>query len=190
LEQQTAASEVLRVVSSSPGDLEPVFATMLQSAVRICDATFGNIYRWDGEALHMLASHNTPAGFAEDRRRSPYRPYPQSPIGRMVADKTLVHISDIKAEQVYVEQLDPVAVSAVAVGGIRTLLGVPLLNKGEMIGAFFLSRKEVRPFTCSKLSAVRPSTYSRCWTRWSRPQRGSARPIWPASRLATAKFTE
>jgi GAF domain-containing protein len=143
LEQQTAASEVLRVVSSSPGDLEPVFATMLQSAVRICDATFGNIYRWDGEALHMLASHNTPAAFAEDRRRSPYRPYPQSPIGRMVADKTLVHISDIKAEQVYVEQLDPVAVSAVAVGGIRTLLGVPLLNKGEMIGAFFLSRPAI-----------------------------------------------
>ena len=155
LEQQTAASEVLRVVSSSPGDLEPVFATMLQSAVRICDATFGNIYRWDGEALHMLASHNTPAAFAEDRRRSPYRPYPQSPIGRMVADKTLVHISDIKAEQVYVEQLDPVAVSAVAVGGIRTLLGVPLLNKGEMIGAFFLSRKEVRPFTDKQIALVK-----------------------------------
>ena len=95
LEQQTATSEVLQVISSTPGDLQPVFATMLENAVRICDATFGNIYRWDREALHMLASHNTPPAFAEDRRRSPYRPYPNSPIGRMVANKTVVHISDL-----------------------------------------------------------------------------------------------
>ena len=67
---------------------------MLENAVRICDATFGNIYRYDGEALHIVATHNTPPAFAEDRRRSPYRPYPQSPIGRMVADKTVVHIRD------------------------------------------------------------------------------------------------
>jgi GAF domain-containing protein len=154
LEQQTATSEVLQVISSSPGDLEPVFATMLKNAVRICDATFGNIYRWDGEALHVVATHNTPTAFAEDRRRSPYRPYPQSPIGRMVADKTVVHISDITAEEVYVAQHDPVAVSAVALGGIRTLLGVPLLNKGEMIGAFFLSRQEVRLFTDKQIALV------------------------------------
>ena len=154
LEQQTATSEVLQVISSSPGDLEPVFATMLKNAVRICDATFGNIYRWDGEALHIVATHNTPTAFAEDRRRSPYRPYPQSPIGRMVADKTVVHISDITAEEVYVAQHDPVAVSAVALGGIRTLLGVPLLNKGEMIGAFFLSRQEVRLFTDKQIALV------------------------------------
>jgi GAF domain-containing protein len=76
LEQQTATSEVLQVISSSPGDLEPVFASMLENAVRICDATFGNIYRWDGEALHIVATHNTPPAFAEDRRRSPSRPYP------------------------------------------------------------------------------------------------------------------
>jgi GAF domain-containing protein len=71
LERQTATSEVLRVISSSPGDLEPVFASMLENAVRICDAKFGNIYRWDGEALHLLASHNTPPAYAEHRRRSP-----------------------------------------------------------------------------------------------------------------------
>ena len=73
LEQQTATSEVLQVISSSPGDLEPVFATMLENAVRICDAKFGNIFRWDGEALHIVATHNTPPAFAEDRRRSPFR---------------------------------------------------------------------------------------------------------------------
>ena len=155
LEQQTATSEVLQVISSSPGDLEPVFASMLENAVRICDATFGNIYRYDGEALHIVATHNTPPAFAEDRRRSPYRPYPQSPIGHMVATKTVVHVSDVTAEEVYKAQHDPVAVSAVALRGIRTLLGVPLLNKGEMIGAFFLSRQEVRPFTEKQIALVK-----------------------------------
>ena len=154
LEQQTATSEVLRVISASPGDLEPVFHAMLERAVRICGAKFGNIYRWDGETLHILASHNTPPAFVDAVRRSPYRPYPHSPIGRMVADKTVIHINDITAEEVYLAQRDPVAVSAVALGGIRTLLGVPLLNKSEMIGAFFLSRQEVRPFTDKQIELV------------------------------------
>ncbi len=153
LEQQTATSEVLQVISSSPGDLEPVFATMLENAVRICGATFGNIYRWDGEALHIAATHNTPPAFAEALRRSPYRPNPKNPIGHMVATKTLVHVRDVAAEEAYTD--DPVAVSAVTLGGIRTLLGVPLLNKGEMIGAFFLSRQEVRPFTDKQIELVK-----------------------------------
>jgi class 3 adenylate cyclase len=158
LEQQTATSEVLEVVSSSPGDLEPVFASMLENAVRICDAKFGNIYRWDGEALHIVATHNTPPAFAEDRRGSPYRHDPKSPIGpigHMVATKTLVHIRDVAAEETYINQRDPVAVKAVALGGIRTLLGVPLLNKDDMIGAFFLSRQEVRPFTEKQIGLVK-----------------------------------
>ena len=155
LERQAATSEVLEVISGSPRDLQPVFAAMLENAVRICDANFGNIYRWDGEALHMLASHNTPPAFAEDRRRSPYRPYPNSPIGRMVANKTVVHISDVRTEDVYTKQLDPVAVTAVTLGGLRTLLGVPLLNKSEMIGAFFLSRQEVRPFSDKQIELVK-----------------------------------
>jgi len=154
LEQQTATSAVLQVISGSPGDLQPVFTSMLENAVRICDAKFGNIYRRDGEALHLIATHNTPPAYAEERRRSPYRPYPHSPIGRMMAEKTMAHINDITAEQVYIAKLDPVAVSAVALGGIRTILGVPLLNKGEMTGAFFLSRQEVRPFTEKQIELV------------------------------------
>ena len=154
LQQQTATSEVLRVISASSDELEPVFQAMLERAVRICGAKFGNIYRWDGEALHILASHNTPPAFAEAVRRSPYRPYPHSPIGRMVAKGAVAHIRDVTAEEVYTAQHDPVAVSAVALGGIRTLLGVPLLNKGEMIGAFFLSRQEVRLFTDKQIELV------------------------------------
>jgi two-component system, NtrC family, sensor kinase len=154
LEQQTATSEVLRVISASLGELGPVFQAMLERAVRICGAKFGNIYRWDGEALRVLASHNTPPAFAEAVRRSPYRPYPHSPIGRMVADGTVVHINDVMEEEVYLAQRDPMAMSAVALGGIRTLLGVPLLNKGEMIGAFFLSRQEVRPFTDKQIALM------------------------------------
>ena len=73
LQEQTATSEVLQVISSSPGDLEPVFASMLEKAVHICDANFGNIYRWDGDALHLVASHNTPPAFAEARSRSPHQ---------------------------------------------------------------------------------------------------------------------
>jgi len=148
LEQQTATSEVLQVISNSPSDLQPVFASMVENAVRICDAKFGSIYRWDGEAMYLVATVNTPPAFTEERRRSPYRPYPQSPIARMVADKTVAHISDLTAEEVWnIAQNDPVAVSAVTVGGIRTFLGVPLLSKGEIIGAFFLSRQEVLSLT-------------------------------------------
>ena len=97
LEQQAATSEVLEVISGSPGDLEPVFATMLENAVRICDATLGNIYRWDGEALHLLASHNTPPAFAEARKHSPLRPHPETPVGRMVANKAAFHSTDMAA---------------------------------------------------------------------------------------------
>ena len=89
-ERQTATSEVLQVISSSPGDTQPVFATMLENAVRICDAKFGAIYNWDGEALRVAATHNSPPAFAAElRRRGPRPPHPRSAIGRMVATKTV-----------------------------------------------------------------------------------------------------
>jgi two-component system NtrC family sensor kinase len=76
LEQQTATSDVLEVISSSPGDLEPVFTTMLENATRICEAKFGNVYLWDGDAFRLVAAHNTPPAFAESRKRGPFRPNP------------------------------------------------------------------------------------------------------------------
>ena len=94
LQQQTATSDVLQVISRSPGDLQPVFETILENAVRICDAKFGNIYRWDGNSLSLVATHNTPRAYAEARRRSPFRPNPNNIFGSMVATKTVVHILD------------------------------------------------------------------------------------------------
>jgi putative methionine-R-sulfoxide reductase with GAF domain len=124
LEQQTATSEVLQVISSSPGDLQPVFDAMLANAVRICDAKFANIYRWDGHALHHVASHNVPPAFADARRRSPRRPSPEAPTGRMIANKTVIHVADVAAEQAYIER-DPDTVTSVEVGGVRSLLSSP-----------------------------------------------------------------
>jgi GAF domain-containing protein len=154
LDQQTATSEVLQVIGSSLGDLEPVFATMLENAVRICDAKFGNIHRWDGDALHLMATHNTPPAFAEYRRRSLWRPNPTYAVGRTIATKTVVQIADIAAEQAYIEQRDPSYVAAVELGGVRTFLAVPMLKENELIGLFTLYRQEVRPFTDKQIALV------------------------------------
>ncbi len=155
LEQQTATSQVLQVISSSPGDLQPVFATMLEKAVRICDAKFGNIYRWDSDALHVVATHNTPPAYAEYRQRSPFRSDPKTPVGRMIATKTVVHVADFAASQRYIEQRDPSAVAAIELGGVRTLLAVPMLKENELIGALIVSHQEVRPFTDKQIELVK-----------------------------------
>ncbi len=147
LEQQTATSEVLQVISTSPGDLEPVFASMLEKAVRICDAKFGSILRWENEAAHLVATHNAPPAFAEARLRSQNPANPETSFGRMVATKAVVHVADAAAEPGYVELRDPAAVAAVELGRQRTALYVPMLKEGELIGALSLSRQEVRPFT-------------------------------------------
>jgi hypothetical protein len=107
LEQQTATSEVLRVISSSPGDLQPVFSSMLENATRLCDAKFGSVYRWDGDALHLAATHNLPPAFAELRKHSPFRPTSESPTGRMMATKAVVHIADAASLPLYTERRDP-----------------------------------------------------------------------------------
>jgi two-component system, NtrC family, sensor kinase len=154
LEQQTATSEVLQVISSSPGDLQPVFDAMLANAVRICDAKFGNIHRWDGEAMHLVATHNIPLAFAEARRRSPMRPDPGNPIGRMVATKAVVHVADLPADERYIERRDPDVVAAVELGGVRTFVAVPMLKENKLIGAVIVYRQEVRPFTDKQIALV------------------------------------
>jgi GAF domain-containing protein len=154
LEQQTATSDVLQVISSSPGDLQPVFATMLQNAVRICDAGFGNIYRVEGDGLRIAATHNTPPAFAEARKSSPYlTPGPKSPLRRMMTTKAVVLVLDNAATEAYAEH-DPGSVAAVELGGARTVLYVPMLKETEPIGALTLSRQKVRPFTDKQIELV------------------------------------
>ena len=153
LEREKATAEVLRVISSSPGELKPIFNAMLESAVRICDATFGNIYRPDGDALHLVAAHNTPPAFAEQRRGTPFRPGPKTVIGRAARTKQVTHVADLMAEGAYAER-DPVVVASVELAGIRTLLCVPMLKEEELIGMITIYRQEVRPFTDKQIELV------------------------------------
>ncbi len=153
LEQQAATSEVLQVISSSPGELEPAFSTMLENAVRLCEATFGNMYLRDGEVYRIAAAHNTPPALLEHRRRVPLE-RPTSAFGRMVRTKQVVHIADLVAEQMYAER-EPEVVTGVELGGIRTLLCVPMLKDEELIGGLTIYRQEVRPFTDKQVELVK-----------------------------------
>ena len=155
LERQTATSEVLQVISGSPGDLEPVFAAMLESAVRTCGAKFGNIYRIEGGGLSNVATHNTPTAFAEALRGSPYfSPGPNNPVRRMMQTKTIVHVLDVAASEAYAER-EPITVASVELGQTRTLMIVPMLKDDELVGAFTLARQEVRPFTDKQIELVK-----------------------------------
>jgi GAF domain-containing protein len=154
LEQQTATSEVLQVISSSPGDLEPVFAAMLENAVRISDSKSGNIYRWQDDALHLVAAHNTPPALIEARRRSPLRPAQNPVIGRMIATKTTIHVTDVTTLPEYIDRSDPASIAVVELGGMRTALAVPMLRENELIGSFTVFRQEVRPFTDKQIELV------------------------------------
>jgi adenylate cyclase len=150
LEQQTATSDVLQVISRSLGNLEPVFASMLEKAVRICDATFGNIYRWDGEFLTLVAAHNTPHAFAE-ARRLPRRPNPNNIFGRMLATNAVVHVPDAA---LLAKDGNREYATAVELGGVRSCLAVPMLKGHQLIGSISLFRQEVRPFSDKQIASL------------------------------------
>ena len=153
LQQQTATADVLKVISSSPGELEPVFDAMLANATRICEAKFGTLYLYDGEAYRAASMCNAPPAFAETRKRGPIRPGPGTGLGRIAKTKRLVHIADITAEQSYIEG-DPLMVTAAEAGGYRTVLHVPMLKEGQLIGTIAIYRQEVRPFTDKQIALV------------------------------------
>src|SRR5260370_31407591 len=152
-EQQTATSEVLQVISTSSGELVPGFETMLANAVRICEATFGNMYLRDGEVFRIAAAHNTPPALLEHRRRVPLQ-RPTSAFGRMVRTKQVVHVADLLADQTYAER-EPEVVTGVELGGIRTLLIVPMLKEKDLIGALTIYRQEVRPFNDKQVELIK-----------------------------------
>ncbi len=154
LEQQTGTADVLRVISSSPGELEPVFQAMLENATRICEAKFGTLQLRENGAFRVAAMHNPPPAYAEARRRNPLIvPSAQNALGRVIATKRPVHIADYTQEPAY-RLRDPLALSIVELAGARTLVIVPMLKEGELIGNLLLYRHEVRPFTDKQIALV------------------------------------
>ena len=157
LEQQTATSEVLRVISSSPGALEPVFQSILSNATHICAANFGNMYLCDGEVFRLAAAHNTPSALIEARARAPVRSLSArefASFGRMIETRQVVHVPDLSADQAYIERI-PEAIAAVELGGIRTVLWVPMLKESELIGFLSIYRQVVRPFTDKQIELIK-----------------------------------
>ncbi|MGB9391254.1 MAG: GAF domain-containing protein, partial [Xanthobacteraceae bacterium] len=147
LQQQTATSEVLGVISSSPGELEPVFQTMLANATRICEAKFGTLFRFDGKTFHPVAQFNTPAALLEaQKRRAGFEATPGSPIDYVMRTKQVFQSADNAAE--------PVPGLAAKLAGARSLVAVPMLKDNAMIGAIIIYRQEVRPFTDKQIALV------------------------------------
>ena len=155
LEQQTATSEVLRVISSSPGDLKPVFETMLANATRLCDAKFGVLWLSEGDQFQCVALHGAPPAYGGYwQREQLFRPGPNIPLARAARTKQVVHVTDIRTEQSYIER-DPPFVALVDLAGARTLLVVPMLKENELLGAIAIYRQEVRPFTDKQIELVK-----------------------------------
>ena len=147
LQQQTATADVLKVISSSPGDLAPVFDSILVNVTRICDASFANLALYDGQHCRMAAMHNAPGAFSELRRKDPI--LPAGSVGvRVVATGQPLHIQDLHSDPAFRNsRLSDLA-------GARSTLGVPMLKDGRAIGAIMIYRREVRPFTDKQIELV------------------------------------
>src|SRR5262249_12688707 len=157
LEQQAATSEVLRVISSSPGDLKPVFEIMLANAIRLCQARFGSLFLREGEGFRNVSNIGERSGYTEWYQRDPMivlrDHHPRMPLARVAESKAVIDIPDLVAEQAYIER-DPRMIALVEAAGARSLLGVPMLKENELVGAIAIYRQEVRPFTAKQIDLV------------------------------------
>jgi signal transduction histidine kinase len=153
LEQQTATSEVLGIISSSPGELEPVFEAMLTNATRICEAKYGFLHLVEGDGFRPVASHGVPPALADLYSRGILRPEPDLPLARLARLKQVVHILDCKIEPGYIRRYSPF-LPLVDIGGARTLLLVPMLKEDELVGAIAIYRQEVRAFANKQIELV------------------------------------
>jgi len=152
LEQQTATSEVLRVISSSPGDLQPVFASMLENAVRVCGATFGNLWLREGDVFRIGATYGAQAAWSDFLSREPtFRVDPRFGLGRLIVTKQTYQVLDIAVEPTHQDKL---RMATIELAHARTLIGVPLLRDDDVIGAIVIYRQEVRPFTDQQIEVV------------------------------------
>src|SRR5262249_49006021 len=154
LDQQTATSQVLKVISSSPGELAPVFNAMLESATRLCDAKFGNLWLYDGQNFRIAATHDTPTAYYEHLHSAPVlRAGPGTGLAGVVKTKQVTQITDLATSSGYLER-DPLVVASVELAGTRTLIVVPMLKDDNLIGAIAIFRQEVRPFTDKQIELV------------------------------------
>ena len=156
LQQQTATADVLKVISSSPGDLAPVFETMLENATRICEAQFCTLYRAEGDGVRCVGMHNAPKAFIEERRRNPViRPNPATVFGRALATKRPAQIADIRDEiQSSNVPSGYTGTQLANLAGARTVLAVPMLKDDKLIGGILIFRQEVREFTDKQIELV------------------------------------
>jgi two-component system, NtrC family, sensor kinase len=154
LEQQTATSEVLQVISSSPGQLEPVFQAMLENAVRLCNAKFGTLELYEDGAFRKAALYNVPQAYVAARGDAVIRPDPRSSLGRIVKTKEVVHTDDLRMIEPYLEG-NPAVRAFADLAGVRTLVSVPMLREDELIGVIGIYRQEVCPFTEKQIDLVR-----------------------------------
>ena len=154
LEQQTATADVLKVISASPGELEPVFETMLGKATDICEANFGVLWQTEGQGYRAVATHGVPPAYSSEREREPVIfSGPEIPLGRVAQTKQILQIADIRNDVSYIKGFRPI-VNLADNGGARTLLMVPMLKENELIGAIAIYRQEVRLFTDKQIDLV------------------------------------
>jgi two-component system NtrC family sensor kinase len=153
-EERAALAEVLRVIASSPGELQPVFHAMLTNAVRLCGGKLGDLYLCEADGFRMAASHNAPPAYVEARTREPVlRPPPDAPLSRLAVTKQIVQIADIKTIPSYIEG-HPFVRAAVDLAGYRTVLTVPMLKGDQLIGAIAIGGSAVHrqaDCTCAEL---------------------------------------
>ena len=153
LEQQTATSDVLSVIASSPGELQPVFDAMLANATRLCNAKFGTLSLYDGEAFRNVALHNVPPEYADIRLREPFRPHPKAGLAHVARTKQIAHTEDLRTQPPYLEG-DPAVVAIADLAGARTIINVPMLKADRLVGTISIFRQEVRPFTDEQIELV------------------------------------
>ena len=154
LQQQTATAEVLKIISSSPGDLEPVFSAILANATNICGAKFGTLYLRKDDAFFAAAFHNAPPAFIEARKDKPLRPAPETTLVRAATTKQAVQTLDATQREAY-RQGDPFVVAGTDLGGYRTIVSVPMLKDDELIGVISIYRQEVLSFTDKQIDLVK-----------------------------------